>query len=60
MCENEKANMKKVNSDTLGSWDRAVVTSDGVWHTRGYLTNGLLWFGHKTMRGEATNEEELY
>ena len=40
-----------------------MVTSDGVWHTRGhfskngsfimknYLTGGLLRYGHKCMRG---------
>ncbi|XP_048585672.1 uncharacterized protein LOC125568208 [Nematostella vectensis] len=70
MCEDEKEKMKKMNSVDLGSWDRAVVTSDGVWHTRGhfskngsfivknYMTQGLLWYGHKSMRGEITEEEE--
>ena len=60
--------MKKIDAVFLGSWKKAVVTSDGVWHTRGhfsknasfiiknYLTGGLLWYGHKCMRGD----EELY
>ena len=55
MCEEEKDNMKGIEDATLGSWKRAVVTSDGVWHTRGhfskngsfiiknYLTGGLLY-----------------
>lgn len=56
--------MKEVDSGELGSWQRAVVTSDDVWHTRGhfskngsfniknYLTGGLLWYGHKCMGGK--------
>ena len=64
MCEEGKKNMQELSQDELGSWTRAVVTSDGVWHTRGhfskngsfivknYLTGGLLWYGHKCMRGK--------
>ena len=63
MCEEEKEAMKALPSETLGSWSRAVVTSDGVWHTRrhfskngsfivkNYLTGGLLWYGHNVCRG---------
>ena len=49
-----------------------MVTSDGVWYTRGhfskngsfiiknYLTGGLLWYGHKCMRGkDDVVDEEL-
>ena len=53
----------------MGSWNRAVVTSDGVWQTSGkngsliiknYLSGGLLWFGHKCMKGgDDVVEEEL-
>lgn len=71
MCEEEKQRMKAKEEGELGSWERAVVTSDGVWHTRGhfskngsfivknYLTGGLLWYGHKCMQGKDTvvNEE---
>ena len=69
MCDEEKAQMKRIDSDVLGSWQRAVVTSDGVWHTRGhfskngsfiiknYLTGGLLWFGHKCMRGNSEDDD---
>lgn len=64
--------MKEKDAAVLGSWKKAVVTSDGVWHTRGhfskngsfikknYLTGGLLWYGHKCMRGKDVIDEELY
>ena len=65
--------MQELSQDELGRWTRAVVTSDGVWHTRGhfnkngsfivknYLTGGLLWYGHKCMRGkDNVVKEELY
>ena len=73
MCEDEKERMKEIPPDVLGSWSKAVVTSDGVWHTRGhfsknayfiiknYLTGGLLWYGHKCMRGnDDVIEEDPY
>jgi hypothetical protein len=72
-CEEEKERMKAVSNEDLGSWKKAVVTSDGVWHTRGYfskngsfiikhyLTGGLIWYGHKCMRGkDDVIEDELY
>ena len=73
MCEDEKERMRNLPEEQLGSWARAVLTSDGVWHTRGhfskngsfivknYLTGGLCWYGHKCMRGgDEVIEEELY
>lgn len=73
MCDKEKERTKSLADGDLGSWKRAVVTSDGVWHTRGhfsknssfvvknYLTGGLLWYGHKCMRGnDNVVEEDLY
>ena len=73
MCNKEKERMKTLPQEQLGSWNRAVVTSDGVWHTRGhlskngsfiiknYLTGGLLWYGHKCMRGrDDVIEDELF
>lgn len=73
MCSEEKNKMKALAPEELGSWQRAVVTSDGVWHTRGHfskngsfiikncLTGGLLWYGHKCMRGnDDVIEEDLY
>lgn len=73
MCEEEKERMRQLDREELGSWERAVVTSDGVWHTRGhfsknrsfiiknYLTGGLLWYGHKCMRGkDDVVDEELF
>ena len=52
-CDEEKEGMKVIPDGDLGSWKRAVLTSDGVWHTTGhfsknsyfvvknYLTGGL-------------------
>ena len=72
-CVKKKKNMQELSQDELGSWTRAVVTSDGVWHTRGhfgkngsfivknYLTGGLLWYRQKCMRRkDDVVEEELY
>ena len=70
MWEEEKQRMKAKEEGELGSWEKAVVTSDGVWHMRGhfskngsfivknYLTVGLLWYGHKCMRGKDTIEKD--
>ena len=56
--------MQKKADDELGSWSRAVATSNGVWHTRGhfskngsfivknYMNGELLWYAHKCMRGK--------
>ena len=73
MCDEEKEKMKLLTDGDLGSWKRAVVTSDGVWHTRGhfskngsfviknYMTGGLLWYGHKCMRGnDDVVDDDLY
>lgn len=72
MCEEEKNRMKEKDAAVLGSWKKAVVKSDGVWHTRGhfskngpfiiknYLTGGLLWYGHKCMQGKDEVIDELY
>lgn len=72
ICE-EKGRMKSFPENKFGCWKRAVVTSDGVWHTRGhfskngsfiiknYMSGGLLWFGHKCMKGgDDVVEEDLY
>ena len=73
MREDEKNRMKKLPSNDMGSWQRAVVTSDGVWQTGGhfskngsfvikkYFTGGLLWYGHKCMKGnDDVVDEDLY
>lgn len=73
MRNEEKERMREMSNGELGSWKRAVVTSDGVWHPRGhfskngsfiiknYLTGGLLWYGHKCMRGkDGVLEDELF
>ncbi len=71
VCELGKDEMKSLLSDQLGSWQRAVTTSDGCWHIRGFfsqngtfvirnwLTEALLWYGHTCMKGSdpiITNE----
>ena len=71
-CAEEKDRMKELNNK-IGSWKKAVVTSDGVWQTRGYfskngsfiiknyMSGGILWYGHKCMRGDDDIvDEELY
>ena len=37
MCKEEKK-MQELSQDKLGSWTRAVVTSDGVWYTHGHFS----------------------
>ena len=37
VCELGKEEMKSLPSDKLGSWQRAVTTSDGCWHIRGFF-----------------------
>ena len=57
----------------LGSWKRAVTTSDGCWQIRGsfshnstfvirnYLIGALLWYRHLSMRGaDSIIDKELY
>ena len=73
MCEKEKDYMKALPQDQLKSWSRAVTTCDGCWQIRGhfsqnctfvvknYLTGGLLYYGHLSMRGaDKICEEELW
>ena len=73
ICEIGKDEMKALPSEQLGSWERAVTTSDGCWHIRGFfsqnctfvirnwLTGALLWYGHACMRGsDPIIEDGLY
>ena len=73
VCELGKEEMKALPSDKLGSWQRAVTTSDGCWHIRGFfsqnctfvirnwLTGALLWYGHACMKGsDPIISDELY
>ncbi len=73
ICEGVKVDMKQMPQDQLGSWAKAVTTSDGVWLTRGffsknftfsvwnYITRGLLYFLHLSMRGkDSVIDEPLY
>lgn len=38
ICELGKAEMKCLPSTELGSWEKAVTTSDGCWHIRGFFS----------------------
>ena len=73
VCELGKVEMMSMDDTTLGSWKRAVTTSDGCWHIRGFfsqnstfvirnwLTGALLWYGHACMKGsDTTIPDELY
>ena len=73
VCEIAKKAMKEMNQDELGSWQKAVTTADGVWHTRGwptknatfsirnYLTGALLYYHHLCQKGrDGVVQEELY
>ena len=64
MCDEAKNDMKSLGTTVVGSWQRAITTSDGVWLTRGkfsqncsftirnYMNNSLLYFVHVCMRGK--------
>jgi len=63
MCSEAKEDMKALDPTVVGSWKRAITSSDGVWLTRGkfsqncsftvrnYMENSLLYFVHLSMRG---------
>ena len=71
MCEEAKTEMKTMNQDELGSWNRAVTSADGAWMTRGhhsknftfsirnYYTGALLYRKHLCQKGrdDLINEE---
>ena len=70
MCSEAKEEMKAQDPSTVGSWQRAITSSDGVWLTRGrfsqnctftvrnYINNSLLYFIHLCMRG--VDKDKLY
>ena len=72
MCSNAKNEMKMLDSSVVGSWQRAITSSDGVWLTRGkfsqnctftirnYMNNSLLYYVHLSMRGKGVDESQLY
>ena len=73
VCEDAKLQMQNIENDQLGSWERAVTTCDGCWQIRGhfsqkctfviknYITGGLLYYGHLSMRGaDRICNEELW
>ena len=63
ICEMGKSEMKRKPPSELGSWKKAVTTSDGCWLIRGhhsqcctfaiinFLTGCTLYYGHSCMRG---------
>ena len=70
VCTAAKDEMKALDPSTVGSWQRAITTSDGTWLTRGrfsqnctftvrnYVNNSLLYFVHLCMRG--ADKDKLY
>lgn len=38
MCKEDKRRMRHLDGEELGSWERAVLRSDGVWHTQGHFS----------------------
>jgi len=72
MCNSSKDDMKMLDSSAVGSWQRAITSSDGSWLTRGkfsqnctftirnYVDNSLLYFVHLCMRGKGVDEDQLY
>ena len=72
MCNDAKSEIKMLDPSTVGSWQRAVTSSDGAWLTRGkfsqnctftirnYVNNSLLYFVHLCMRGKRVDEDDLY
>ena len=73
ICELGKDEMKCLPASQLCSWERAVTTSDGCWHIRGFfsqnctfgicnwLTGALLWYGHACMKGsDPILSDDLY
>ena len=73
MCDDAKAEMKAKPPTEVGSCQRAITSSDGVWLTRGkfsqnctftirnYTNNSLLYFIHLCMPGRETDAGgELY
>ena len=72
MCNDAKAEMKAKALTEVGSWQRAITSSDGVWLTRGkfsqnytftirnYTNNSLLYFVHLCMCGKETDTRVNY
>lgn len=73
ICEMGKSEMKAKDPTELGSWQRAVTTSDGCWLIRGhhsqcctfvvinFLTGCTLYYGHACMRGSNNScDSELW
>eukprot|EP00118_Oscarella_pearsei_P023973 m.294635 g.294635 ORF g.294635 m.294635 type:complete len:616 (+) comp40752_c0_seq9:960-2807(+) len=72
LCAKEKNRMQAMPPEEIGSWQRAVVASDGVWLTRGahskhgsfvvknFLTGAILWYDHLSQKKAGKIEDEAY
>ena len=73
MCDDAKDDMRRMDQNELGSWNRAVTSADGTWMTRGfhsknatfsirnYYNGALLYRKHLCQKGrDDIIEEELY
>ena len=73
MCSDAKDDMQRMDQNELGSWSRAVTSTDGTWMTRGhhsknatfsirnYYNGALLYRKHLCQKGkDDIIEEELY
>ena len=70
-CAEAKDDMRALPPTQLGSWERAVIASDGTWLTRGhhsrnhtyslrnFINNSLLYFKHFCMQGYKTDAPYL-
>ena len=58
MCDEEKAQMKRIDSNVLGSWHTGGhFSKNGSFIIKNYLTGGFLWFSHKCMRGNSEDDD---
>ena len=73
MCDDAKDDMRRMDQNELGSWNRAVTSADGTWMTRGfhsknatfsirnYYNGALLYRKHLCQKGrDDIIKEELY
>ena len=60
ICELGKQEMKDLPSSTLGSWNRAVTTSDGCWHIRGFFSQNCTLVIRNWLTGVLIIDDDLY
>ncbi|XP_070562223.1 uncharacterized protein [Ptychodera flava] len=71
MCDEARKDMKTLPPTQIGSWQRAMTTSDGAWLTRGsfsknftftvrnFMNNSLLYYLHLCQRGNDDIDDTL-